>query len=689
MKRKWLSMIGIAVLSLSLYGCGEQNSTPKAEENSSVDVQTAGDSTTAGAATRVVATQETRIAYNDNDYDTTSDLVTATLKLNGDSIICDGSGVKVEGTTATISAAGTYVLEGKLTDGTIIIDADKKDVVHLILNGVEIHSESSAAIYVPQSEKCIITLAEGKDNSLSNGSYTVEEGADTPDAALYVQDDCTINGTGSLQIDGKCHNGISCKDNLKIMDGVITVSAVNNGILGKDSISVAGGTITVNSENDGIKSNNTTDDLKGYIAVDDGTIKITAAGDGLSAETSVLLAGGTFDITAGGGSTGEFKQEEMGNFRKGSFAETASTEETTTEEVSNKGVKAGVLLEVTDGEYTVNSLDDAFHVNGNANIHGGKFTIASTDDGIHADDTLVIDGGTIQITESYEGLEAYSMTINGGEITLKAADDGINIAGGNDSSNEQGMRGGDSFKEASLGDALTVNGGTLTVSAEGDGLDSNGSLYIKGGTITVNGPTNSGNGGMDYGAECVVSGGTLMMSGSSGMNQGPSDSSTQAVINAVIENPGKAGDTITLKDSTGTAILSYIAEKEYQALILSSAEIQAGQTYTLVCGETETQITTETDKMVTNMGSSGQMNGMENGRGGGGRGNRQNGFEKNNGEKPERPSGDWSGTKDGEVPVKPSGELPIEQNGNMPTMPSGEPNGETPAMPSEDPAGTT
>ena len=189
----------------------------------------AGDSKAAEAATQVVATQETRIAYNDNDYDTTSDSVTATLKLNGDSIICDGSGVKVEGTTATISAAGTYVLEGKLTEGTIIIDADKKDVVHLILNGVEIHSESSVAIYVPQSEKCIITLAEGKDNSLSNGSYTVEEGADTPDAALYVQDDCTINGTGSLQIDGKCHNGISCKDNLKIMDGVITVSAVNNG----------------------------------------------------------------------------------------------------------------------------------------------------------------------------------------------------------------------------------------------------------------------------------------------------------------------------------------------------------------------------------------------------------------------------------------------------------------------------
>lgn len=687
MKRKWLSMVGIAVLSLSLFGCGGQESTTKTTDDKSVDAQTAGDAATTEATNKVVTTQDIRIAYDDNDSDTSYDSVTATLKLNGDSITCDGKNVKVEGTTATITGAGTYVLEGNLSDGSIVIDAGKEDVVHLILNGVEIHSESSAAIYAAQTEKCIITLAEGTENSISNGSYTVEEESDTPDAALYVQDDCTINGAGSLTIDGQCHNGISCKDNLKIMNGTLTVTAVNNGILGKDSISVADGIITVTSENDGIKSNNDTDDLKGYIAVDGGTFKITAGGDGLSAETSVLLAGGTFDITTGGGSTGEFKQQEIGNFKKGQTTTEASTEETETEETSNKGVKAGVLLDVTGGEYSINSLDDAFHVNGNANIYSGNFTIASTDDGIHADAALLIDGGTIQITESYEGLEAYSMTINGGEITLKAADDGINIAGGNDNSNEQGMRGGDPFMEASSGDALTVNDGTLVVSADGDGLDSNGALYIKGGSVTVNGPTNGGNGTIDYGSEFIVSGGTLLTSGCNGMHQIPSDNSTQPVINVILDTAGKAGDTITLKDSNGNALLTYTAEKAYQALILSSPDIQAGQTYTLVSGETETEITTDSENMVTNVGDTSQMNTM--GNKGGGRGNRQDGFNKNNGQRPEMPSGEQPQSMDGEAPAMPSGEPPAGMDGEPPAMPSGEPGGEMPAMPSEEPSETS
>ena len=669
MKRKWLAIVGIAVLSINLCGCGGQESTTQTTDGKSVEAQTAGDVATAETTNKIVTTQETRIAYDDNDSDIASESVTATVKLNGDSITCDGENVKVDGTTATISGAGTYVLEGKLSDGSIVVDADKEDVVHLILNGVEIHSGNSAAIYAAKTEKCIITLAEGTQNNLSNGSYTVEEGADTPDAALYVQDNCTINGTGSLTVDGQCHNGISCKDNLKIMNGTLNVTAVNNGILGKDSISVANGVITVTSENDGIKSNNDTDDLKGYIAVDGGTFKISAGGDGLSAETSLLLAGGTFDITTAGGSTGEFARQDMGNFNKREVATEAPSEEIETEETSNKGVKAGVLLDVTGGEYTINSRDDAFHVNGNANIYGGNFTIASTDDGIHADDTLLIEGGTIQITESYEGLEAYSMMINDGEITLKAADDGINVAGGNDNSNAQGIRGGDSFMESSSGCALTINDGTLVVNADGDGLDSNGALYVKGGSVTVNGPTNSGNGAVDYGLECILSGGTFMTSGSAGMNQAPSDSSTQPVINAVLDSTGKAGDTITLKDSNGAALITYTAEKEYQALILSSADIQPGQTYTLVCGETETEIVMEKEKMVTNVGNASQMNGKGSGHGGGGRGNRSGIFKENNGEVPTMPSGD--------KPVKPSGapdrEAPVKPNEEIPAMPSEEP----------------
>ena len=116
-------------------------------------------------------------------------------------------------------------------------------------------------------------------------------------------------------------------------------------------------------------------------------------------------------------------------------------------------------------------------------------------------------------------------------------------------------------------------------------------------------------------------------------------------------------------------LITYTAEKEYQALILSSADIQPGQTYTLVCGETETEIVMEKEKMVTNVGNASQMNGKGSGHGGGGRGNRSGIFKENNGEVPTMPSGD--------KPVKPSGapdrEAPVKPNGEIPAMPSEEP----------------
>lgn len=58
-----------------------------------------------------------------------------------------------------------------------------------------------------------------------------------------------------------------------------------------------------------------------------------------------------------------------------------------------------------------------------------------------------------------------------------------------------------------------INGGTLTVNAGGDGLDSNGSINMTGGTVIVNGPTNSGNGALDYDGTFEISGGYLVAAG--------------------------------------------------------------------------------------------------------------------------------------------------------------------------------
>lgn len=134
-------------------------------------------------------------------------------------------------------------------------------------------------------------------------------------------------------------------------------------------------------------------------------------------------------------------------------------------------------------------------------------------------------GRSFQFSQSYEGIEGLSITIDRGDISLVASDDGLNAAGGNDSSGFGG-RGGDIFASTD-GAVITISSGTLHVNASGDGIDSNGDLIITGGEIYVSGPTDSGNGTLDYAGEAVISGGTFVAAESSGMAQNFSSSSTQ------------------------------------------------------------------------------------------------------------------------------------------------------------------
>ena len=110
-------------------------------------------------------------------------------------------------------------------------------------------------------------------------------------------------------------------------------------------------------------------------------------------------------------------------------------------------------------------------------------------------------------------------------------------------------------------------------------MDSNGSIYIKGGNITVAGPTNAGNGALDYDGECVVTGGNLIVYGAYGMWQNPSNNSTQYSL--TFQTSGKAGDKIILKNDSGTEIAVFEAEKTYGVITISNPSINQGDTYTL------------------------------------------------------------------------------------------------------------
>ena len=557
---------------------------------------------TAGATAGVSEAQT--VSYGSEDEDASWDTSSASqITLTGEAARVDGTGATIEGSTVTITAAGSYVITGMLTDGQIVVDSADEGTVRLVLNGAAITCSDSAPIYVKNSGKTIITLAEGTENSVSDGASYVLEGSESaePNAAIFSKDDLTINGAGSLTVDASYNDGIASKDDLKITGGTITVDAVNDAIQGKDCIGVKAGTITIVSGGDGLQATNDQDTSKGYVSIEGGTFVITSGTDAIQAQTTLVVTGGDFTITTGGGSANSSQHVgEAGNTWGdwgGSASDTgtgsagAGAVSTTADTGSAKALKATGGIFVTGGTFSVSSSDDSIHSNGNVAIAGGTFELASGDDGVHADGTLIIDGGDLTITQSYEGLEASAVTINDGTIRVTASDDGVNVAGGMDSSSTSGRPGQNDFA-VNPDNTLTINGGYIYVDSGGDGLDSNGTASLTGGTAIVNGPTNDGNGALDA-QEFTITGGYLIAVGSSGMAEAPSSSSIQCSLLVNFDQAQQAGTLVHIESEDDGTVLTFAPTKQFQSVTLSSADLEEGTTYTVYLGGTATGTVTD------------------------------------------------------------------------------------------------
>ncbi|WP_455533813.1 carbohydrate-binding domain-containing protein [Roseburia inulinivorans] len=547
------------------------------------------------------------------------------VTLSDDGITGETDGVAINGQTVTITAEGTYIFSGTLSEGQIVVDADNAKV-QIVFDNVDITCASSAAVYVKSAEKVFVTLAEGSQNTLRNTDGYVAIDDNNIDAVIFSKSDLTLNGTGSLTIVSAEGHGIVSKDDLKITGGTYDITAAGHALSGKDSVRIADGTFILTAEKDGIHAENADDEEKGYIYIADGDFTITSDGDGMDASNIVQIEDGTLDITAGGGAANSLKTHESdvpggpggGMPQNGEKPDGESMpqmgekpdgenmpQDTTTDEsgTSTKGIKAGGGMYLNGGTYQIDSADDSIHSNANITIADGTYTLATGDDGMHADDALIVNGGTITVTESYEGLEGLTVTINDGTIDITARDDGVNAAGGTDQSGFGTF--GDHFKGMDSADDETeettdnemwmeLNGGYIHILAGGDGLDSNGDLTINGGEIYIDGPSDNGNSAIDYGdrSSAYVNGGTLVAIGSSGMAEVMSDSSKQKVLMVKLGEQMEAGNVV-LTDSEGNVIVSYTALKTYDCVIISTAEVESGATYTLTTSGTTTEVTAE------------------------------------------------------------------------------------------------
>lgn len=603
----------------------------------------AADDDVAGSSQTLVAeVANMDFEYTKRDMDASYDAASATkVLLDTDGTSVEGEGAAAEGSVVTVSAAGTYVLSGELSDGCIVVAALDDAKVQLVLDDASIHCENGPAIRVDSADKVFVTLAEGSRNVLSDGAvYQLAEDEDEPNAVLYSKADLTLNGSGSLEVTGSYAHAVNSKDDLVVTGGSYAVSSAEDALRGKDCVKIADGEFVVEAGGDGIKSSNDEDPTRGFVSID----------------------GGSFSIDAG-----------------------------------DDGVDAFSYFRVMDGGLDVTAADDAFHSDGDARLAGGELAVNAGDDAFHAEYTLTVDGATVDVAACYEGLEAQKVYVNDGDMHIVSADDGLNAAapevetaeaaadeeavlpgdeggvpalpegsepptmperggapdggfgvdgleppakpsgdaGGADAVSEppedmqdpgaaRPSEGGRSFDEAQMPDGtqpsdaaggarrpdkleepgaaadgmvergtagampgasedclIQINGGYLVVDAGGDGIDSNGSVEVNGGVVLVEGPASSADSALDYEISATVTGGTVLMVGQMGMAQGFSDG-TQAF--AMVQVSGEAGQSLAITDEAGEVMVSYTPKRSYQVAVASAPDMGDGEICNAVVG---------------------------------------------------------------------------------------------------------
>lgn len=495
----------------------------------------------------------------------------------------------------TITSAGSYILTGAYAG--ITVSVGNGETTHLFLNDATISGGVGIAISnTNKKSTLIITACENTENEVAS------KGDDAN--AIHVKGTLKINGTGTINVSAK-KNGINVSKGLSIADSTINLTAGNHALSARfieaenAKINVlSAGKDALNAECDDKTQEFTLDE--GYVSLKSSKVFASVSGDGIQADTFVYITGGSVDIetaatfvsySAESMATYNLSEDDFRYIKSGDtykkIDDVASKGARYAMIQSAKGIKCGeIKYEIDGAEYAVtknsnyfividgarvkiNSSDDAIHTNsGNVLIKGGTLDLTTLDDGIHADELVKIDGGEITVNGSYEGIEGAYVEIGGGTIYITASDDGINAASDDESVNEH----------------IIISGGTITVDASGDGLDSNGAIYVTGGTLIVYGPTTGADTGLDADGGILIDGGNVFVASSKEMLEIPASNSKSNVL-VYGANTVAAGSEIILTNADGGEMVRITLKKQAQAIILSTPELATNGTYSLYADE--------------------------------------------------------------------------------------------------------
>ncbi len=352
----------------------------------------------------------------------------------------DYAGYNIEDTALTIDKAGTYIVSGSCTDGSIKIKKGTTGVT-LVLNGLTLTSSTTAPIACNKSSEVTIIAAAGTTNSLTDSAENNDENytdnTNAENAVIKCKDgsNVTIGGTGTININANAKNGIKSgatteeegKASLTIQNVTLNITAnVNDGINAEQELNILSGNITVSAADDAIHC-----DLAmniGNTGTDGPKITVKKAYEGLEA-AKLNVYSGDIDIT----SEDDGMNAANSDLTDYSFA-----------------------LSISGGSVNINTeKGDGIDSNGTIAISGGTVEIFSASSGdnqpLDCDGTLSITGGTVL------GVGASGMGVN------MSSGQAVVVFGANG-----GQMGGSSASMVTAGSTITIkdSDGKIIYSAE-------------------------------------------------------------------------------------------------------------------------------------------------------------------------------------------------------------------------------
>lgn len=368
------------------------------------------------------------------------------------------SAVQATESAAPVSAASTES-EAAASGSGSSSEAEVK-TVNVTSNGVidasGIFTERDLTMTADTSQAVSYNVSDGKDITITEkGVYVISGTASNASVIVDAPDDAKVQ----IVLNGvSITNGSEPCIYIKNADKVFVTTAEGT----ENSLSVTGEfTADGDTKTDAVIFSKDDLVLNGL-----GTLNISSSDNGVSCKDDLKITGGSINITC-----------------------------------ASDALEANDSIAVADGNITMNTQKDGLHAENDEDnskgyiyICGGNLKVTAGSDGVQGTTVVQIDGGTLDIDGS-EGIEGTYVQINGGKIAIDASDDGIN----------------GSAKSSSYNVTVEINGGDITINmgqGDTDGIDSNGDLFINGGTVSVNAQSP-----FDCDGQAQHNGGTIIVNG--------------------------------------------------------------------------------------------------------------------------------------------------------------------------------